>query len=99
MALTITEVVRSALRNKRYLVVDIQFDNSYPTGGEAVAASDFGLSSIDDLRVPSQNAAGTRLFAWDQANSKIKVFTAVGTEATNASDQSTQTVRVHVIGN
>ncbi len=67
---------------------NITFDSSYPTGGEAIAATDIGLARIDGC-VAAGQAAGSRLFQWDQTNKKLLVFTAVGTEAANASDQST----------
>lgn len=74
----------------------IQFDNSYPTNGEAVVASDFRLRRdlIDLMVFPT----GGEIPVFDKANSKIKLFTADGTEAANASDQSAVTIRYVAIG-
>ncbi len=77
----------------------IALDNSYPTGGEAIAPQTINslMNAIHGMSL-GINTAGTRLLVWDQTNQKIKCFTAVGTEAANASDQSTITdipVTVH----
>jgi len=96
VALTITDVQRTVKGNKRELTATVLFDSSYPTGGEAVAASDFGLSSVDTLFVYPH---ASRIGVYDHTNQKILLYTALGTEATNASDQSTITVYVRVSGN
>ncbi len=98
MALTFTEVVRSATRNRRLVVTDVTLDNSYPTGGEVINPSDVGLTSFDAVIIPNISNAGTRFLTWDQANSKVKVYTALSTEAANASDQSTVAFRATFIG-
>jgi hypothetical protein len=75
----------------------VTFDSSYPTGGEAVTAANFGLNRI--LYVLSGvNTAGNRLVVWDDTNSKLKLYTALGTEAADTSDQSTIVAVVTVIG-
>ena len=80
-------------------LADITFDASYPTGGYAVAASDFGLDRVlDTVMVNNVTAAGTRLVAYDPATKKLKIFTALSTEASNASDQSAIVARVVAIG-
>lgn len=100
MALGFTEQTKDSLRGefgglKSWSGV-ITFDNSYPTGGEAITAANFGMSSISSvIIVPT---GGTRLFAWDKANSKILVYTALSTEAANASDQSSVSIQVLVLG-
>lgn len=45
--------------------VTIQFDNSYPTGGEVLLASDLGWSAVYDFTPDglAQNAAGTQATA------------------------------------
>ena len=52
--------------------VDITFDNSYPTGGEAVAASDLNLNGIHVLLPPT--ARSGVVLEWDHVNSKIKAY-------------------------
>lgn len=97
MALSIaTSDVRTVVGNKRLVVADVTFDSSYPTGGEAIAASDFGLSSIDTV-LPYPHAS--RICTYDDTNKKLLLHTALGTEASNASDQSTIAVRCEVLGN
>jgi hypothetical protein len=82
----------------RWLVIaDYAFDSSYPTGGEQLAASDFGLGAIEHVTA-EQPAAGTRIVAFDPATQKVKLFTALSTEAANASDQSAIGCRLLVIG-
>jgi hypothetical protein len=98
MALTFSEVTRTLTANKRVVVADVTLDNSYPTGGEAISPSDVGLQAFEAVLIPSINNAGTRFLVWDQANSKVKVLTALSTEAANASDQSTTVFRATFIG-
>jgi hypothetical protein len=71
---------------------------SYATSGVAITPSMFQLRQIFDLIVTPTVATGDRLFTWDKTNSKILCFTALGTEAAGASDQSTKTFRVTVYG-
>lgn len=104
MALTITEQADPTTAGEKFSIGDrfaviasVLFDNSYPTGGEAILPSDFGLEAQIDAVVPLSTGGG-RILEHDKANSKLKLFTALGTEAANASDQSTITARVLVIG-
>ena len=71
MALTVTIQKRSTFGNKRVRTVDIAFDSSYPTNGEALTASDLGLSVVD-LVIPSPKSG--YVFEYDYANSKIKAY-------------------------
>ncbi len=66
----------------------ITFDSSYPTDGEAVAPADIGLSRIISATC-SHDTVGSRIVIWDQANLKLKLYTALGTEAADASNQAT----------
>ena len=100
MALTVTDVThsRTVVGDRRFVVANVTFDSSYPTGGEAITPATFGLSSVDTvLCYPHQLA--TRIASYDHTNSKILLYTALSTEAANASDQSTITIQVQVIGN
>jgi len=76
----------------------VTFDNSYPTGGEAIAKSDVGFDVSVDAVIPMGSPNGNRLFQWDPVNKKMKLFTALGTEAANASDQSTIVLPIVVLG-
>lgn len=63
---------------KRMNVVNITFDSSYPTGGEAVTPNQLGLQAIDTVlcfpSYASSNPTGCVIPVWDQANKKILVF-------------------------
>jgi hypothetical protein len=98
MALTITKDTHPTEGSDRiptgngYKVTgSITFDDSYPTGGEVIDATDFelgiGESEIVDLdtRPP---ADGANFSTYDKANGKVVLFTADGTEAADTSDQS-----------
>ena len=89
MALTVTETTNTVFGDKRVVFAQVTFDDSYPTGGEALAASDFpSLAAIEEVVVASQSPGGTEQVLYDRTNKKLMVFTADGTQATNASDQS-----------
>lgn len=76
----------------------ITFDNSYPTGGETIAKADVGFDVAIDAVVPLGNTLGNRVPVWNNATKKLLLFTALGTEAVNASDQSTIIMDCLVIG-
>jgi len=97
MALTITAIKRVHVPAGRALVADITFDSSYPTGGEPLTPADLGMTSIEWLEA-KQKGLASRLAAYDYANAKLVLFTAIGAEAANASDQSTIVVRAFAIG-
>jgi hypothetical protein len=80
--------------NVNAVIADIALDSSYPTGGEAISASQFGLNSIDFV-MPSFSAGYDA--EYDHANKKLKMFTA-GSEVTDTTDLSAVTVRVLAIG-
>lgn len=74
----------------------VTFDSSYPTGGEAVTAADFGLSKIEAV-IPVCTTGG-EVVTWNAATSKLMVFTADGTQASNSSNQSAVVADVIVLG-
>ena len=80
----------------RYYQID--FDSSYPTGGESISTI---FDDFKEVLCITVEPRGSRLFEIDYTADaeKIKLYTAVGTEATNASNQSTITdVRLRVSG-
>ena len=97
MALTITRENDSpyVVGDRRQSHGAITFDTSYPTGGEAVTALDFGFTTLHDVR---PEFVSGRFVDFDKTNSKLRLYTAVGTEATAASDQSSITVRYVAVG-
>ena len=87
MALTITSRVSdTTLKGATLKAVTVAFDNSYPTGGEAIAAADLGFDTAIDFAVVATGGSDT--VVWNRSTGKLQIFTADGTEATNASDQS-----------
>lgn len=96
MALTATKRLETVIGDKRFHVYRIVFDNSYPTGGEDLTPGLVGLNTIEHVIVPGPN--GTEFVTWDRTNKKLLVFTADGTQAANASDQSAVGVELSVIG-
>lgn len=97
MALTITVIRRPSMPAGHCVIADITFDNSYPTGGESLTPANLGLSTIDSC-VARQKAAASRIVEYDYANSKLMLFTALGTEAADTSNQSTIVVRAIAFG-
>lgn len=81
MAYTVTTLSGSADKmkwgNKRVGFFEITFSGTYPTGGEALIAKDFGMRRILTVLGNSTEAAGQtsawQVF-WDRANAKLKLF-------------------------
>ncbi len=100
MALTLTKVASGVKGNQRYWQGNIQFDSSYPTGGEAITAASFGMHTIKAVSVTGGVDTEDRVVQWDQANSKLEVIVmSTGAQAANASDQSAVDCNVVVDGN
>lgn len=97
MALTFSRNKRSVHGDQKVWMGKVTFDSSYPTGGEAITPSDFNMSSDVDVVLVASNT-GAEVVAWDDANDKLLVYTADGTEATNSSDQSSVEATVIAFG-
>lgn len=97
MALAISVIKRPSMPAGEAVVADVTFDSSYPTGGEPLTAADLGMLNIEYLEA-TQKGVASRLAEYDYANAKLLLFTALSTEAANASNQSTIVVRVLAIG-
>lgn len=98
MALTFVSILNE--RGGRGTLVrhyEVTLDNSYPTGGEAVTAANFGMSTLRTVLVESKTNIAAKWARFDRTNSKIVIETA-SAEVANASDQSLVVVRVMVIG-
>lgn len=79
MALTFTQKLYSVFGNARVVIYDVDFDSVYPDGGEAVTASNLGLSEILYLSViPRDEASGRLIYNWDTTNGKIQVLFPTG---------------------
>ena len=102
MAVTINPAANPANKGRDEYIgssVDIVLDNSYPTGGYALTAPQFGLVNILTI-LPAIALNGSTLLHvyWNSATQKLMAFVAAGTEVTNATDLSAVTVRVQAFG-
>lgn len=71
MALTITVTRRITAGDQHWVSGHLSFDSSYPTGGEALAAADLGLRTIDLMLVqPTKGLA----YEYDYTNSKLLAY-------------------------
>jgi len=80
MALSINIKDRSVFGNKRVVIAEVNFDSSYPTGGEPLTPSDLGLQSIDFLNATSK--AGY-IFEYDYTNQKLKCLYSTRSQVSN----------------
>lgn len=71
MALTVTINKRTVIGDRRSVVADVDFDSSYPTGGESLSAADLGLKKVE-LVLASPNSGFS--FEYDYTNSKLKAM-------------------------
>lgn len=98
MALTNTVVKHAVEGAHRVKYVDITFDSSYATGGEALVAADVGLSKIVHVGVGTGNVTTVfYLSQFDYTNNKLLTFTA-GAQTASTTDLSALTVRVRIAG-
>lgn len=71
MSLTKSEQVNSGVQNLRMVLQKVDFDDSYPAGGEALTADDFGMQDITSMVVLAKDGY---VFEYDVANGKLKAF-------------------------
>lgn len=87
---------------KKFRVIPITLDNSYPTGGYAITRAQLGLAGADnpDAVIPIGPASTGHWALWDATNNKLKFFSAAGTELAGASAAlNAATISLLVIGN
>lgn len=98
MAVITTSLTAASLGDQSAFYGTFTFDDSYPTGGEAITAATFGLTFLNFLIIQDKGGSAV-LAAWDQTNSKIKAYVrTTGVEVANAVDLSATTVGVFAIG-
>lgn len=85
MALTVTvqdpPVFSEFAGQKGYKRARIQFDATYPAGGEALTAADLGMASIDNMQITIDKpltATTVNYAGWDKANGKVQLFSSNG---------------------
>ncbi|MBU7006306.1 hypothetical protein [Phosphitispora fastidiosa] len=81
MAASVVVKKRNKFGNGYAVTADVTLDDSYPTGGEALTAKQFGLAVLNFI-LPSP-AAGY-IFEFDHDNSKLKAFTPVKAQAAHS---------------
>ena len=108
MSLTIskrTDILRDSevyrVSNKRFKTVylDITFDSSYATGGEALDLRPYFNGSEPSLILAgaSLGSKGYR-FEYDTANHKLLAYTSGGTQVSDTTNLSTVSVRIRAEG-
>ena len=97
MGLTITNREYTVFGTKRVVFCDIAFDDSYPTGGESLTASDVRLSDAHFVTITSKSSY---IFEYDYTNSLVLAYDAgAGTEVGSGTNLSAVTsVKVMMIG-
>lgn len=90
MALTNTAVQKPHSIGARWQTIySVQPDNSYPTGGWSLKPADLGFAATTDpeFQVVVQDTQGYSAL-YDYTNLKLKLYSAAGTQVTNATDLS-----------
>jgi hypothetical protein len=69
---------------------NLNIGNSYTTGGEDIAATDFdaNASTLTDLICPSASLDGSIKFVFDSASAKVLAFNNAGTEVASTTNLS-----------
>lgn len=96
MALTYSCNANTVHGSQRAWQGTVTFDASYTTGGLTVGPAQLGMVRIDSLQATPQN--GSNLVAWNPTTGKLLLYTAIATEAANASNQSTVVIGIDVVG-
>jgi|SRR5579871_7015603 len=104
MAATVTVNVTptdASVSNRKEKVVDVAYDNSYPTGGYAIAPSAVGLEQI--LAVLAGGNLAGYIPSYNQATGKLQLFqqsaaTGALTEVANTTNVSAVSHRLVFFG-
>lgn len=90
MALVLTEIFKACIGDRYFHLWDVDFDSSYPAGGEAVSASDLGFASDPDavLVFSADGYSGEYLPATDklEIRAAIRKYSAALNPASMATD-------------
>lgn len=101
MAASVAAVDYLSGGNFKIEVVDVTFDNSYPTGGEAVTLNQIGIPLFGIATVKSSSASTVDNIvqaSYDPATGKVLLWLAAGAQLTNTADCTDLVVRVVVFG-
>lgn len=97
MAYTVSNLVRRNVGGRREATATITFGTGYPTGGEILPPSALGMNRIESL-VVTEDPGATRIVRWNPSTNALAVFTALNTQAANASNQTGVVVQVSAVG-
>lgn len=106
MALTLTQIKCGRGQSGQFseAIYDIQFDNSYPTGGYAVSAHDFGLgtvlmgmSEVGQSLTTSAAITTKYILNYNKGTGKIQLFVDAGSNAPLAELAAAQNVATRII--
>lgn len=96
MALTITKVKVANLGSAKAVVADLDFDSSYPTGGESLTPANLGLDTIDFLLAEPQDGL---VYEYDYTNEKLIAYEqGFTTGSTTAADATSGTLVEDIAG-
>ena len=103
MGISYTKVREAPVANQRRVVLDAAFDTSYTAGGEALAADDARLGSVELVTVGSGASESGYVPRYDAESESLLMFEENGNagplaEVADATDLSTETVRLVVWG-
>ncbi|HEY6889216.1 MAG TPA: hypothetical protein VI300_15590, partial [Solirubrobacter sp.] len=91
-------VAPNVIYDPRFVARTVTFSASYTTGGEAVSATELGLSTIWWVLGNIKTAAGSVVdVRWDAANGKLIAMTAAG-EVANATNLSALVIDALFLG-
>ena len=85
----------------KFTIKRIQFDDSYPTGGESLTAGDLGFTAIHAVLIDTESSGF--IAQYDYTNEKVEVYEAGADEAAldevgNTDDLSALYIRVVAYG-
>lgn len=91
MALAVVPVRTFVIGDRREVIADVTFDNSYTTGGLSLTAAQLGLTAADVVIATSAITGQT--FPYDYAGSRLLAF-AGAAQVANGTDLSAVRTRV-----
>lgn len=99
MAVTVADVTgRQSVGNYFEKLVDVTFDASYPTGGEALSANALGFGTILSVNAETVQGSDVRSVAYDRTSGLLLAYAPGGAEVSDTTSLATVTVRLLVRG-
>lgn len=101
MAIAISNEDRTVMGDRVVIFATVTFDSTYPTGGEAIANTDFsGLNQIDFIQcsAPSIDDQAINSVVHVRSTGKLMVIDAAGAQEGNGTDLSSTAMDIIVFG-